>query len=173
MTDTYPLVSIITLNYNQSELTLQLLQSLQQLSYPNIEILVCDMNSRDEESSKLEGIAFRNTKVLFSEINRGFAGGNNWGIQQSNGEYILLLNNDTVVEPNLVTSLLTPLNRSETIAAVSPKIRQFYNREMIEYAGFNPINYYTGRTSSIGYNEVDQPGFNTARETASVHGCAV
>jgi GT2 family glycosyltransferase len=173
LTETYPLVSIITLNYNQSELTLQLLQSLQYLVYSNVEILVCDMNSREEEAKILSAISFPNTEVLFSKINRGFAGGNNWGIEQSKGEYILLLNNDTVVEPTVVGNLLKVLQHSKDIGVVSPKIRHFYNKEIIEYAGFRPMNFYTGQTSSIGFNQVDKPEFNQPRETASAHGCAM
>ena len=173
MTDTPPLVSIITLNYNQSELTLQLLQSLQHLEYPNVEVLVCDMNSREEQAEMLSDKSIPNTQVLFSKVNRGFAGGNNWGIAQSKGEYILLLNNDTVVEPGLVGKLLTVLQNSKEIGVVSPKIRRFHDTQIIEYAGFRPMNFYTGQTSSIGYNEVDRPEFNQPGETASAHGCAM
>jgi GT2 family glycosyltransferase len=173
LTDTYPLVSIITLNYNRSELTLQLLQSLQYLAYPNVEILVCDMNSREDQAKILSAISFPNTIVLFSKVNRGFAGGNNWGIEHSKGEYVLLINNDTVVEPELVGKLLNALQSSTDIGVVSPKIRHFYDKQIVEYAGFRPMNFYTGQTSSIGYKEVDRPELNNAGETASAHGCAM
>ena len=173
MTANFPLVSIITLNYNQSELTVQLLQSLQQLAYPNVEVIVCDMNSKEDQSAILSGISFPKTRVLFSNVNLGFAGGNNWGIEQSNGEYILLINNDTVVEPNLVDKLLSVLQHSKNIGVVSPKIKFYFDKEIIQYAGFNRMNFYTGQTSGIGYKQVDQPEFNRPRETASAHGCAM
>lgn len=173
MTDTYPLVSIITLNYNKSELTLQLLESLQQVTYPNIEILVCDMNSQKDQVEILSSARFNKTKVLYSSVNLGFAGGNNWGIQQSSGEFILLINNDTIVDADIINTLLPVLQADTTAGVVSPKIKRFHDRDVIEYAGFKPMNFYTGRVTSIGFNELDRDEFQHARETASAHGCAL
>jgi GT2 family glycosyltransferase len=173
LTGTYPLVSIITLNYNKSHLTLQLIESLQRVTYPNVEILVCDMNSEKDQVEILSSVLYNKTKILYSTINRGFAGGNNWGIQQSNGEFILLLNNDTIVEADLVTKLLSVLLEQKNVGVVSPKIKRFHNRDVLEYAGFRTMNFYTGQTSSVGFNEVDGEQFNHAGETASSHGCAM
>ena len=173
MTDNKPLVSIITLNYNQAALTLQLLESLQQLSYPNIEIIVCDMKSSNEQVAMLVNNSYANTKFFFSPLNLGFSGGNNWGVQLSRGNYLLFLNNDTEVEPLLVDKLLNRLLSSPEIGAVSPRINRFQNRNIIEYAGFHPMNFYTGRTKSVGFNKEESTEFNRACETASVHGCAM
>jgi len=173
LTGNLPLVSIITLNYNQAALTLQCLQSLQGISYPNIEIIVCDMNSTEQQRAMLESSGYTNVNWYFSPVNLGFAGGNNWGASKSKGEFLLFINNDTVVEPSLVTVLLNRLQGSTQIGIVSPKINRFSTRNIIEYAGFHPMNFYTGRTKSIGFYKTDSAEYHQAAETASVHGCAM
>lgn len=77
MKDT-PLVSIITLNYNQADVTIEFLKSTQNLIYTHFEILVCDMNSIESPADKIQSLNLPNTTVLLSDTNLGFAAGNNW-----------------------------------------------------------------------------------------------
>ena len=77
MKDT-PLVSIITLNYNQADVTIEFLKSTQNLTYNHFETLVCDMNSIESPADKIQSLNLPNTKVLLSDTNLGFAAGNNW-----------------------------------------------------------------------------------------------
>lgn len=168
-----PLVSILTLNYNQADTTCEFLLSTKRLSYSNYEILVCDMNSDEDPSQKINSLQLPNTKVLLSEHNLGFAGGNNWGMRQAKGDYIFIVNNDTEVTPHLIEQLLDPFFHDSKIGVTCPKIKFFFNPSVIQYAGFNKMNMLTGRTTSIGDREKDTGQFNDSRYTFGAHGCAM
>ncbi len=88
-----PLVSIITVNYNQAQLTLELLASLRKLTYTSFEIIVVDNASRENPKELIEK-EYPEVKVVVSKENLGFAGGNNLGVQEAKGDYIFFVNND-------------------------------------------------------------------------------
>lgn len=168
-----PLVSIIILNWNQTAVTCEFLESTRKFHYKNYEILVCDMGSDIDPTAQINGAGYPNTRVLRSEKNLGFTGGNNWGMREAKGDFIFIVNNDTEVTPELLDVLLEPFYEDPTIGVTCPKIRFFHNPDTIQYAGFNPINIYTGRTTAVGSKEKDhgqhdQPGF-----THAAHGCAM
>ena len=78
-----PLISIITLNYNQASVTVDFLESAKKLHYKNFEILVCDMASAEDVTKIIHPEKYPNTRLLLSNKNLGFAGGNNWGMRQA------------------------------------------------------------------------------------------
>lgn len=166
-----PLVSIITINYNQEIVTCELLQSLRNINYKNIEVIVVD-NASKINPSKLISEKFPETKVIISDVNLGFAGGNNLGIRQAKGKYILLLNNDTEVEPGFLQPLVSLMENNEMVGMASPKI-VYFNTNIIQYAGSRAINPYTGRGRKIGNKEADYGQFNETRETDLAHGAAL
>ena len=168
-----PLISIITLNYNQSAVTLDFLESARHLHYRNFEILVCDMASREDVRTIIKPELYPNTRLLLSEKNLGFAGGNNWGMRQAKGEFFFIVNNDTEMTPDLLDKLLQPFRDDPSIGVTSPKIMYFDQKNIIQYAGFNRMNMYTGRTTIIGEHQEDKGQFNESRETAGSHGCAM
>jgi GT2 family glycosyltransferase len=168
-----PLISIITLNYNQADITCAFLESTRSLLYPNYEILVCDMASDTDPTNQINEGNYPNTKVLRSKKNLGFAGGNNWGMRQANGEYFLIVNNDTEVTPDLLNKLIKPFFEQDDIGVTCPKIKYYSNPNIIQYAGFNPMNVYTGRTTSIGLMEEDRGQYDVSRTTSAAHGCAM
>ncbi|MEJ7766287.1 MAG: glycosyltransferase family 2 protein [Chitinophagaceae bacterium] len=168
-----PFVSIVTLNFNQTQTTCEFLESTRRLVYRNYEILVCDMASDVDPSPKIMSGNYPGTQVLVSAQNLGFAGGNNWGMRQAKGDFILIVNNDTEVTPGLINHLLYPFVLNKAIGVVSPKIKYFHAPSIIQYAGFNPINSFTGRTSTIGEMEKDQGQFNVSGPTHAAHGCAM
>ena len=168
-----PLISIVTLNWNQTEVTCEFLESTRTLNYKNYEILVCDMGSNEDPTQYIEARKYPNTKVLRSEKNLGFTGGNNWGISQAKGDYIFIVNNDTEVTPDLLDVLLEPFYNDPSIGVTCPKIRFYHHPEVIQYAGFNPINVYTGRTTSVGNKEVDAGQYDISGYTHGAHGCAM
>lgn len=170
---TSPLVSIITLNYNQPDVTCELLESCRNLTYPNYEILVCDMHSTEDPSEKIKKGRYPHTALYMSDRNRGFAGGNNWGMQFAKGEFILLLNNDTEVNPDLIEKLLIPFNQDKTTGVVCPKIKYFDFPNLIQYAGFTRMNSFTGRTKAIGNGEPDRGQYNVITSTYGAHGAAM
>lgn len=168
-----PLVSIITLNYNQTDTTCAFLESTRSLTYPNYEILVCDMASREDPTARITANNYPNTRVLVSKKNLGFAGGNNWGMRHAKGDFLFIVNNDTEVTPHLVDRLLKPFAEDPRIGVTCPKIKYYFNPRIIQYAGFNPMNVYTGRTTSIGQMEEDRGQYDQSRATSAAHGCAM
>jgi GT2 family glycosyltransferase len=168
-----PLISIVTLNWNQTNVTCEFLESARTLSYPNFEILVCDMGSNVDPTDRIMAAGYPNTKVFRSETNLGFTGGNNWGMRFAKGEYIFIVNNDTELTPDLLTKLVQPFLDDPSIGVTSPKIRFYHNKDIIQYAGFNPINVFTGRTTAVGSQQVDNGQYNEAGCTYSAHGCAM
>jgi GT2 family glycosyltransferase len=85
-----PFVSIITLNWNQTAITCAFLESTRNLHYKNYEILVCDMGSDIDPTQQINEANYPNTKVLRSKTNLGFTGGNNWGMRQAKGDYVMI-----------------------------------------------------------------------------------
>lgn len=168
-----PFVSIITLNWNNLDLTLQFLESCRQITYPNFEILVCDMNSDLDPTETILAGNFPNTKVLKSPKNLGWGPGNNWGIKQAKGEFYFVVNNDTEITPDLLEILLHPFSDDSSIGITCPKIKYFHNPDVIQYAGFLPINSFTGRNKSVGSHEIDKGQYDQSYFTFSAHGCAM
>ena len=167
-------VSIITVNFNHSHVTDELLDSIYASNtYENIEIIVVDngsnVNPVPEWKVKYPGVQF-----IRSATNLGFAGGNNLGIKISKGDYLFFVNNDTVFTEGLVTKLAGTLNDHPEAGIVSPKIRYFDQPDMLQYCGFSRMNYYTGRTTSIGQFEKDHGQFDKLTgETGFIHGAAM
>lgn len=172
MSAQYPLVSIITVNYNQAEVSCALIESLNRISYPNFEVIVIDNASPDDDPSIIKQ---RYPNVIFIEnpINYGFAAGNNFGLMRARGKYLLLLNNDIEVPSNFMEPLVEKLEKNPQIGAVSPKIKFYYQPDTIQYAGYTPINYITMRNTAIGYWQKDSGQFNEDHETAYAHGAAM
>ena len=104
-----PKVSLIILNWNGKEDTIACLESLQKLSYPHVDIILVDNGSTDATVPLIQE-RFPYVHCIPLPDNLGFAGGNNPGIQyalKKGADYILLLNNDTLVAPDLIESFLT------------------------------------------------------------------
>lgn len=131
------------------------------------------MASAEDVQSIIHPENYPNTRLLLSTKNLGFAAGNNWGMRQAKGEYFFIVNNDTVMTPDLLNRLLAPFEQDSAIAVTSPKIMYFDQPDIIQYAGFYPMNLYTGRTSIIGEKEPDLGQYNESRPTAGSHGCAM
>lgn len=170
--DPFPLVSIVTVNYNQSATTIDLIESLSQITYPNIEIIVVDNASKNDDAKVIKE-KFPRIVLVESIINYGFAGGNNLGIMRSRGEYVLLLNNDTIVEPNFLEPLVNKFQEHPEIGAISPKIRYYYKKDTLQYVGFTEINKYTNRNITLGDGELDVGQYEVDKETAYCHGAAM
>lgn len=107
--EVYPKVSIIVLSYNQRKLTRECIESvLFSSAYENIELIVVDNASADGSAEMLLALEkeHANLNPILNSANRGFAGGNNDGIRAAKGEYVLLLNNDTLVTRGYITTML-------------------------------------------------------------------
>lgn len=160
-----PLISVITLNWNQTETTCQFLESTRKLNYKNYEVLVCDMGSAVDPSNQIIKENYPNTRTLKADSYARFNSGINWAVQQAKGDFILLINNHTEVTENLLDDLLTPFLTDYSLGVVCPKIRSFYKKEIIQYAGYNPVNIVTGRNRIIGNKKEDKGQYDKASYT--------
>jgi GT2 family glycosyltransferase len=167
-----PLVSVITVNYRQAAITCALLDSIRQNSYKNLEVIVVDNGSEQDCTASFQK-HYPAVKVLMSQDNLGFAGGNNLGIKAAKGDFIFLVNNDTEWTDGLVEALLKRFSLDDSIGVVSPKIRYHHTPDMIQYAGFTEINPLTGRNETVGKNEKDHGQYDTASLTPYAHGAAM
>lgn len=127
-------VAIIILNWNGWKDTIECLKSLNNLNYKNYEVIVVDNGSTDNSVEKIKEYIENKPKfkLIANEKNLGFAGGNNIGIRyalNNEFEYILLLNNDTVVDENFLKPMVELLESSDDIGFVGPKT-YFYDKKM-------------------------------------------
>ena len=100
-----PLVSIIIVNYNSGDLILDCVQSILESSYTNLEIILVD-NASSDDSHKVCKEKFQSVFLIENKQNLGYCEGNNVGIKNAKGEFVVILNPDTTVEPNWLNELL-------------------------------------------------------------------
>jgi GT2 family glycosyltransferase len=167
-----PLVSIITVNYNQSAITCELLASLQKITYPNIEIWVVD-NASEERIKFLIKSNFPQVKVIESNENLGFAGGNNLAIKEAQGEFLMFLNNDTEVAPDFLEPLVETMLSNPKIGICASKIHFFYTPNIIQFAGSSALHPYKIQSFSVGYGEKDKGQYDTMKPTYLAHGAGM
>ena len=166
------MVSIITINYNESQVTLDMLATVRKLTYPNVEVIVVDNASPYDNPDRIKE-NFPEVVLIKSEENLGFAGGNNLGVDVAKGDYLFFVNNDTELPPGLLEPLVETLQRDNEIGMVSPKIKFHWDPTLIQYAGYTPMNHWTIRNNSIGYHQKDDGRFDAEGETESIHGAAM
>jgi len=129
-----PLISVIILNYNGKRFLKVLFDSLLKTTYSNYEIIMIDNHSNDDSIDFVRK-NYPSVKIYDTGKNLGYAGGNNFGIDKANGEFVLLLNNDIEVTSDWLEPIIKEFEADENVVACQPKIRQMKNREYFEYAG--------------------------------------
>jgi len=139
-------VVIITLNYNQSKMTLECIDSILKSSYRNYKLIVVDNGSRKEEYDYL--INNVDSKVLVRKIekNCGYVGGVNHGFSEANEfnpDYFLIMNNDTLLDEKAIHYLFEAAERNKQNAIVSGKIYHFDKPNILQRTGsfFSDKNY--------------------------------
>ena len=167
-----PLVSIITVNYRQTEVTCELLASLEKISYSNIEIWVVDNQSDGSLKAKVN-IRFPKVNVIESKANLGFAGGNNLAITQANGQYLMFLNNDTEVKSDFLEPLVEVMETNEKVGVCASKLHYFHHPATIQYAGSSDLHPFKIQSFAVGYGEKDCGQYDTAKPTNLAHGAAM
>ena len=167
------ILSIITINYNGLKDTCELIDSLP-LEDESIEVIVVDNASKEDEATEIEQ-RYPQIKVIRSQENLGFAGGNNLGIQAAKGKYLFFINNDTILSHHTsdFSHLINRLESSPKIGAVSPKIKFSWGDNSIQFAGYTPLSSITMRNRTIGYGETDNGQYDTAHPTPYAHGAAM
>ena len=127
------LISIIVLNYNAGELLLNCIDSLKKSTYQNIEILVVDNISSDDSHTKCKK-QFPDIKLIQNRKNLGYCGGNNVGIKEAKGEFIVILNPDTIVEENWLDEMFNAFNEFGD-GLYQPKIISLNESDIIQSTG--------------------------------------
>lgn len=163
-------LSIITVNYNGLNDTCALIDSI--TFNEDMEVIVVDNGSAENEASILQE-RHPNIKVIRSDKNFGFAGGNNLGIKAAKGRYLYLVNNDTIFKKFNPQVLIKRLESSPKIGMVCPKICFAWGNNPIQYAGYTPLSPITIRNQAIGFGEEDKGQYNMPHQTPYAHGAAM
>jgi GT2 family glycosyltransferase len=144
----WPSVGIVVLTWENYEDTAECLDSLRSVEYPNFEVVVVDNGSTDRSSERLEE-EYDWCDFVFNDENLGFAAGNNPGIEYalSNGvDYVLLLNNDTIVPNDFLTPLVETARDHDDAVAVGG-VQYYAGSEEVYNAGSRFVTYLGGRVS--------------------------
>ena len=135
MTDSsFPLISVVVLNWNGGRIVEECLMSVQAQTYWLLEIIVVDNASTDGSVDLVEK-RFPDIKLIVNERNLGFGGGNNVGIRACHGKYIMMLNNDTRLDPKCIEELKRSIEKDEKYGACASKILLEYEDNLIDAAG--------------------------------------
>lgn len=169
-----PRVTIIILNWNSYEVSRDCLHSLQEIDYKNREILLVDNGSEDGSGDQLAK-EFPDVRLLSNLVNLGFAAGCNVAITEAlnrGTDYILLLNNDTVVASDFLTKIVQVAETSPIVGIVSPKIYYLRPADRIWYAGgiYKP---WWSFPRVLGHRQQDRGQYNYHAEVSFVSGCAM
>jgi len=170
---TTPKVTIVILNWNGYEVTRECLISLSKIDYTNYGIVLVDNGSADGSPERL-GAEFPGVILIRNQKNLGFTGGNNVGIRRAleeNADYVLLLNNDTVVAPNFLSELIRAGESDKRIGLLNPKIFYFKPSDRIWYAG-GSLSIWKGIASHRGSRQVDRGMYDSPEEVTFITGCA-
>jgi GT2 family glycosyltransferase len=166
-----PRVAIIILNWNGREDVLNCVSTLGRLTYPNFVATVVDNASAD---GSVEALAqrFPQQRVLVMEKNLGFCGGNNRGIQDAlaqGADYVLLLNNDTEMHPELVTQLVNVAQGQPDIGAVGAKNLRLEDPRQV-WGAYGELTYGKELIRLIGQGKPDGPQYRVVRDVDWVIG---
>lgn len=171
-----PKVAVVVLNWNGRHDTLACLASLQQVTYRPLQLIVVDNGSADNSVAAIRA-AFPGVDLVETGRNLGYAGGNNVGIRHAldNGaDHVLLLNNDTEVDPGLVDAFVAAAARHPEAGAFGARIYFHAERQRLWWAGAH-WNGETARFEQVGENELDADGtrYASPAETPYACGCAM
>lgn len=183
-------VAIVILNFNGEKDTIQCLESIEKLQFTNYNVQIIIVDNGSTEKFKIENrkLKIGDLKILRNEENLGFAGGNDVGIKyglEHGADYILLLNNDTIVDKNLLEELVKTADSETEIGIVSPKIyfargfefhKNRYKKEesgkVLWYAG-GLMNWKNAIGSHRGVDEVDHGQYEKISKTDFATGCCM
>lgn len=168
------MVAIILVNYNGAEDTIDCINSLSAISNVEYEIVVVDNNSTDDSVSQLKRFQkLRTFTLLEANNNNGFSAGNNIGLAYArNADYYLLLNNDTVVEPDFLSGLLSAFKNNPRCGAAISKIKYYSQPNTIWYAG-GSFNNRTARSEHYHFNQKDIITNETVQKVTFASGCCL
>ena len=162
------LVSIVLVNWNGKSINDDCIDSLNAQSFKDFEIIFVDNASTDGSYEHVKK-KYPGVKTFETGANLGFAGGNNYGIKKANGEYIFLLNNDTVCDKDLLKNLVSERNNADILGC---KIYYYEPKDVI-WSVASRVNKITAKASLVGRGEKDRGQYDKKRYVEQVVGCAI
>lgn len=171
-----PNVAIIILHWNNAPDTLACLESVFQLDYSNFSVLVVDNGSTDDSVSQIQD-CYDHIEILQTGENLGYAGGNNAGIGhalKSNPDYICILNNDTILAPAFLSTLVDEMNTDRRIGVAGP-IMYYYDLPGIIFSAGCDIDWRRGVVTHRGMRQMadleNDPSFGQPCDVDAIAGC--
>jgi GT2 family glycosyltransferase len=173
MTEVLERIVVIILTYNQREVTLRCLAGLREVGEPSFQVLVWDNGSSDGTA---EAVRLAHPEALVHEHpgNLGVGSGRNAAAalarQRFAPTHLLFLDNDIVVAPGFVRALLAPFREDAIIAQVQSKLRLLHDPARLNDGGGCRIEWWWGRTSPVGFGELDQGQHDSRRPCVACGG---
>lgn len=167
-------IGVILVNYNGKEYNEECIKSIFKSSYSNLQVIVVDNGSKDGSPELLREKFGDKINLIMTGENLGFSGANNIGIKKAlddNCEYVVLLNNDTIIDKNLFYNMLKA-SKEESDAVISPKIYYYDNRDIIWSAGAD-MRWKKGVTDQRGINQKDDGRYNKREKVEFATGCCL
>jgi GT2 family glycosyltransferase len=165
----WPLVSILIVNYNGARVLADCLASLEQVTYPQFEVIVVDNASTDNSAEILA--RYPSVRELKSDYNRGFAGGNNFGLPACCGQFILLLNSDTIVTPDFLQPLVEYLQKFPRVGIVQGKMILSRHGNALDVCGSFLTSF--GFLYHYGYWKQNSPKYDRSYPVFTVKGACM
>lgn len=170
----HPSACIVVLTWNGWTDTEECLRSLVPCLGEGIRVLVVDNGSEDRTPARVRG-TFPGMELIENGRNLGYAGGNNVGIRhalEKGAEYVILLNNDTVVDREFARELLAVAQRDPEIGMVTSKI-YFHDRPDVLWFAGGEFSMWTGRSTHAGYGQPDRGQFDRIEDIGRPCGCSL
>lgn len=167
-------VGVILVNYNGKNYNEECIDSILKSTYKSLEVIIVDNDSSDDSVELLKKRYMNNITVVETGLNLGFSGGNNVGIKlalEKKCDFILLLNNDTVIEEKMIEVMLRTSIDNE-YSVISPKIYYYDNKKLIWSAGADMI-WKKGIPSQRGINEIDEGQYDKVCNVEIATGCCL
>lgn len=167
-------LSVILVNYKRARDTIDCVRSLEQSTFPDFDIIIVDNGTAEGTRSLFTSECPRAT-LIPSERNLGFAEGNNVGIREAlrrGSTYILLLNNDTVIDKHALAEMVKSLSDDPGVGIVGAKIYYFDRPDVLWFAGAY-LNAHAARIKHYGIGEKDSGNYDGERPTDYVTGCCL
>ena len=167
-------VGVVVLNWNGCEVLRECLRSLATANYPALDVIIVDNGSTDK-SCEVVAAEFPNVLLIRNQENLGFCVANNQGVAaafERKNDYALILNNDTVLQPECIDRLVARAQTEPDAGAVSPKIYFWRPQGRIWFAG-GTFSLWTGWNGHVGYRKRDKPAWNRPRSMDFICACAM
>lgn len=170
---TEPKVTIVIVNWNGLEDTIECIESLMKIKYCNFNIIIIDNDSSSSEAKRIKE-RFEKIKVVELKRNLGFANANNVGIlialANQETEYVLLLNNDTIVDSVFLEEIIRIAEGDRKIGIVGPKIYYYDDKTRVWFGG-GKVNLYIRHTQGGG--KIDTGQYQLTKESDFISGACM